>query len=741
MKTNTFLDFVTPNETKDLSEIFEIIKSDKYESEISEIRYALITNKDVLAQNLKKRLPAFTPSGTFRDRRAINKLDIHNGIIHLDFDKLELDELPLIKEKINKCAYTFASFISPSGRGIKVFVKAEANKDNHSELYLKIEAFYCELLEIKTDESVKDVSRLCFFSYDPELFMNSESEIFPSDNDEENFIENKQLSLDFCKDYTEKKVSYSLGSRNKFIHRFSCNANRFGISEDETLEHCLQNYDLNPSEIKATVKSVYRNNKHEFAKTANIAKSANNEKANKEEPENEIKNVDELLKNTPTIPNSVYNNLPNFLYESCKVFDDPRERDVFLTSAIAIISGCLPELTGTYFNATIHPNLFAFILAPPASGKGTMKNAKNLGDKIHAALIQNSKEKLEQYKIDEREYRKRHQRNNKSSTVDADEKEPTKPPFKVLFIPANSSSSKVYEHLNDSDGKGIICETEADTLGTVFKNDWGSYSDLLRASFHNERVSLSRKTDNLFVEINNPQLSVILTGTPNQILNIIPSAEDGLFSRFIFYTFSTPPIWKSPAPQEGKPNLSNYFNEKAEEMLLIYEMLTMYPTEVFLTENQWDKFNQYFSSLLTETNEIVSAEATSVVKRQGLIVFRFCMIFTALRKFENGETTSKMYCSDTDFNSALELIKVYTEHTVMIYTNLPGNSKEFKIQKPPKKQAFFNALPEEFTRKEAVKIGISLKIPQRSIDYLLRETWLNTHIVATDTGKYRKVRL
>ena len=75
--------------------------------------------------------------------------------------------------------------------------------------------------------------------------------------------------------------------------------------------------------------------------------------------------------------------------------------------------------------------------------------------------------------------------------------------------------------MQHNEEQGIICETEADTLGVVFKNEWGSYSDLLRKGFHHEKVSLSRKTNNEFVDINHPRISVALTGTPN-LVNEVP---------------------------------------------------------------------------------------------------------------------------------------------------------------------------------------------------------------------------
>ena len=111
--------------------------------------------------------------------------------------------------------------------------------------------------------------------------------------------------------------------------------------------------------------------------------------------------------------------------------------------------------------------------------------------------------------------------------------EPVKPPFKVVFIPANTSSAKLYDHLKDNGETGIICETEADTLGIVFKNEQGSYSDLLRKAFHHEKASISRKTNNECIDINNPRLSPLLYHV-EFIVNLCWNSHCGIrsFSKF-----------------------------------------------------------------------------------------------------------------------------------------------------------------------------------------------------------------
>jgi len=58
-------------------------------------------------------------------------------------------------------------------------------------------------------------------------------------------------------------------------------------------------------------------------------------------PENS-ENTDRIF-NTPTLPIEIYSNLPVILRESCDLFQDGIEKDVFLIASIAVLSGCLPK--------------------------------------------------------------------------------------------------------------------------------------------------------------------------------------------------------------------------------------------------------------------------------------------------------------------------------------------------------------------------------------------------------------
>jgi hypothetical protein len=738
-----FKNFVNKVEDKALLIITKEIKEGKYKSEIDLIRKYYSSGEIEKADKLKNKLLSFTTTGTFEGGRSSEKLIQYTGFIVLDIDDVATQELEIIKTKASKFNFTAAAFISPSGNGIKIIVNTNGIPENHLQTYNQVKSFYEKECNVTIDTSGKDLARTCFFSYDdncyrnisPEKFLIDSVNIPPLNKTEAENVTNEnpiQLTenvwlekLNQCIDFTNKKSEFIKGNRNNFIHQFACNCNREGIPQIYAETFALQNYNYDNSEVKATIKSAYKNNAHDFAKYANIANS------NTQEPT--IK--DEILLNMPYLPQEIFSELPSILKDGCSVFTDLRERDVFLTGALAIMSGCIPNMYGVYRAKEVYSNLFVFIIAPAASGKGALTFSKELGEKYHELLVKNSNEKRSLYKIELQEYKNRLVDKQKGSPP---EEPPTEPPFKVLFIPANNSSARVIQQLSEGDEMGIFCETEADSMGNVLKQDWGSYSDLLRKSFHHEHISYSRKTNKELVEIKNPQLSVALAGTPSQVQNLIQSAEDGLFSRFIFYTFKTNPVWINANDTLNGINFTKHFKELSVKVLSFVEFLLIEEKIEFqLTPAQWDQLNNFGNETLVELSTFICEDLSSTAKRLGLILFRFCMILTALRYFDNAESSKTFICSDKDFSIALKLIKTYQEHSVFMFKELPKNaSLTDKTMK-----TFFDSLPPNFQRKEAIALAeLNFQIKERTADLYLRKLITAKLLDKTKSGMYQKVK-
>lgn len=710
-------------ENRALLLIIKDIKEGKYRADIEPIRSLIASGNTEKADQLKRQLPAFTPSATFKGGRKADLLDQYSGYVHLDFDKLTPEQLDNAFQEITQIPFTFACFRSPSGKGLKVFVEVNTGSEQHDIAYKQVQAYYEKALGIPCDTKCKDITRLCFVSDDPDTYKNIHSQkfmvhtVFNENPVKQESIEipDYQALFENCIRFTEQKEQYHSGNRNNFVYLLACNCNRKGIPESITLDFISTNFDLSEPEIRASVKSAYN---HHFNEFANFAKSAKMQTNMNEQKQQQETIEEDYLKNTPAIPDEVYNQLPELIKSGVLAFTDLRERDVFLTGALSILSGCLPNVKGVYAQQIVYPNLFAFVIAPAASGKGALKFSKTLADKHHDQLVKSSKEEQQRYDSEMNEYKNRQRAKKKHEPA---EEPPEQPPFMVVFIPANSSYAKILSHLEQNQGEGIICETEADTMGNVLKQEWGGYSDMLRKAFHHERISSSKKTNNEYIEVNEPRLSVALSGTPSQVTGLIASAEDGLFSRFMFYAYKVEQQWRDVSPYASSINLTEHFNTLSEQVFQLIQFLKQYPTTIVLTQQQWQSLNDICSRWLIEVTTFTGDDAGSIVKRLGLVMYRMTMIFTALRKFENGDTSTSVFCNDSDFDTAVNLADLYLQHSLLMFHNLPKQNDNAVFRSGDNKRKFFNALPNDFKRAEAIELGKKYNLSTRSVDNLLKE--------------------
>ena len=192
--------------TVEVQKIIESIKIGTWKEKIEQIRYYISIGDDKKATELKRGLPGFTISASFQKRRKEEYIEYYSGLLHLDYDKL--DDVEELKAKVVKDPCTYAAFISPSGNGLKVLVKSNNNLSTHTHAFNALKERYDAMVGVESDRSVKDVTRLCFISYDPDLYFNENSEVF-NFNSSINDQVTTQKDLDWVWDFTSKKMAVS----------------------------------------------------------------------------------------------------------------------------------------------------------------------------------------------------------------------------------------------------------------------------------------------------------------------------------------------------------------------------------------------------------------------------------------------------------------------------------------------------------------------------------------------------
>ena len=431
----------------------------------------------------------------------------------------------------------------------------------------------------------------------------------------------------------------------------------------------------------------------------------------------------------PTFPETIYPMLPNFLQQITNYANSREDADLLLLGSLVVASACFPNVYGIYGGVTVYPNLFLFVSAQASAGKGRLSLCRRLVEPIHRQLRELNKLEQEEYRRQKAEYA--------ADKKNPDAEQPQEPPLRVLFVPANSSATAVFQILNDNEGVGLIFETEGDTLAQTFKTEHGNYSDGFRKAFHHEKISYLRRKDREYVTLEVPKLSALLSGTPRQVLSLIPDAENGLFSRFMFYYMNIRLQWIDVFACNENESLDRTFNRFGEQFFDFYLSLKQYENIRFsLSNSQQTTFNTYFEQIQQEYWELLGNDYVGTIRRLGLITFRITMILTILRIMDTGSINTAIICSDTDFQIAMEIVKVLLQHAAYVFRQLSQATTTIQIANP--KMILFQALPTQFDRAKYNEIATQLQIPQSTANKQIMRL-LNAGLITRQThGSYIK---
>ena len=451
-----------------------------------------------------------------------------------------------------------------------------------------------------------------------------------------------------------------------------------------------------------------------------------------EDEENEETGRSKSVK-TDTFSQTVGGQLPDILKRIVADAVSPVDADLLILGSLTVFSACLPNVYGVYDRREVFSNLFLYVTASASAGKGRLSLCRHLAAPLHRELREQYRKSMERYKQEQLQYIMNKKKGEAS--------EPEEPPFLTLFIPANSTATVVYQTLSQNNGVGLLFETEGDTLANAFNSDLGNYSDGFRKAFHHEMISYLRKKDREYVEITKPKFSAILSGTPEQVFNLIPSAENGLFSRFIFYVMPTEIVWHDMFDASEGPTADELFKEIGGDFYQFHKLLGAQPIRFTLKQEQQRRFNAFFSKTQAEYAALFGNDIIASVRRLGLILFRFAMILTVLRQMDEGAfplalddgKEALLVCTDADFDTALAMVKVLLQHTVRVFQALPRRTeRRFRQDRRQRTESFMQtflaALPDAFSRsgylQTAADMGINEKTAERYIAELCRSGML-----------------
>ena len=759
-----------------LEEFVKLLRGERWKVQVEEYQRLKASGRETEAKKLKRKLAALVIAGRCDGSHAETNLKQWSGDAMLDVDKCN-GRVSEFLQVLKDTPWVKAAWRSVSYDGLKLVVRVEAESvDEYRMAYALVAWHVAQLLAFPCDMSCKNPTRPCFASYDPEAFFRPDTEVFPwrrfvtehPDRVGEILAELKVktpagasgppvaasgMLHTFFNEFLEQNPFVD-GKKNEFLLKLGRIARYKGVGEEELARlktlavERLAGMGCAAGDIPPRIDSGYRyadmNKGPETpvfrahkAQGSPMRYSEPNE--GEEEAELEKLEADKLRREVPCLPDELFDRLPDFLKRGLTHVRNKRERDILLLSMITNISGCLPGVRMNYGGMVYSADLYLVALAGSGRGKGVMQLAA-----ILPAAIQEYYDELN--RKDEREYRQKLLKWNLEERLAAQEKRvpdldqcPEMPVERILKVAPNISKSQLILALEAGGAVGLVMNaSELDMISSAMHQEYGKHDDVMRAASQHEEVSSYFKTDHRLVIVSDPHLALCASGTPAQLHKFISSLENGMYSRVAFYVGQAHWEYKSANPGKARLDMRAYFKGMGEELLRMFIFLSGSPTEVVFTEEQWKEHTERFRTYLREVVAEDDDSPGAIVLRHGLMMSRIAMVLTALRKCEPQWNTSEWECSDEDFHTAMQIVDVLLEHSLLLSTSMDDTAGRIRPVK-----AFFKLrpvlkkMPREFTYPELMAAANEAGLPTASVKrYLLRLVYYQ--IVEKEDGKYRK---
>lgn len=410
--------------------------------------------------------------------------------------------------------------------------------------------------------------------------------------------------------------------------------------------------------------------------------------------------------------------LPSLLANILPLAQDEGQGYALMIASICACASVLDGCNFMYAGRLQHLNLYSCCVAPAASGKSILSVARDILRDVHDYKRKTSESLYSSYRARLKELQPAER-----------ELEPA-PPLLSHYLPADTSVSALLKTIADNDGGGIIWESELDTLTRNFRSDYGNFSDGLRNNWGGESISYNRKTNRELLEISDPHFCCVVSCTPLQVPKFFGSAENGLFSRFLFSRLPTSLEWRSQwDAQDSAPIVS----ETARALFDLYQIAKQSPAQVIFNEEQRAKHTQYFDSLQMSMYGLLGDEMLAVVRRAGVAWGRIVSVLCCLHAYSCGAWVTKLYAYDWCCDAAYCIIERAVSDCAEVLLTLPAESATRGGRKDAERQAIYNALPSQFDIKS---------LPQsmgQASKYRLLRLWLDEGLVTKDGTSYNKI--
>lgn len=556
-----------------------------------------------------------------------------------------------------------------------------------------------------------------------------------------------RMSAKYQREHAERIFSNALTTRHGEVHLGTA----FHLAETANVKLCnteVMNNRRNTENTENTPSKVLTH-AHVYNKVENDEPDESEELLNGSDPNQPL----------PTFPEADW---PKILLLIMSYATSPTQRDVMLIGALTAIGASMEQYVRCPYAGKLQsPCLQSFIVAPSASGKGILSLIRLLVEPIHDEIRQQVATEVKAYKKEKAAY---DVMGKERSKVEA----PQMPKNRMFLISGNNTGTGILQNIMDANGTGLICETEADTISAAIGSEYGHWSDTLRKAFDHDRLSYNRRTDQEYREVKKSYLSVLLSGTPAQVKPLIPSTENGLFSRQLFYYMHGIWAWINQF-ESGEADLEAIFTDIGLEWKKQLDLMKTHGVHTLrLTDEQKQEFNTLFSDLFFRSGLANDNEMSSSIARLAVNTCRIMAEVAMIRalecdqpyQFKNSSihllTPDKEIATDNikdgiitrwdvtitaeDFKAVLELVIPLYRHATHILSFLP--STEVKHRANADRDALFEAMGNQFTRAQLSEQATIMKIkPNTAFGWLNRLIKKGLFTNADDKGIYTRTHV
>ena len=398
--------------------------------------------------------------------------------------------------------------------------------------------------------------------------------------------------------------------------------------------------------------------------------------------------------------------LPESVQQMISLASTPEEQDIILMATLAAASACVPNLYFTYgpTGKKYYANLQCFILAAAASGKGIANQA------------------LEMVRVIDEQY--------------------------PMLIAGDSTLPAFYKALEEQGGCGYMHESEGSVITDIWKSSAANYNTVLRKAAEHEPISRNRVKG--ASEIKSPRLSMLLTGTFGQYKALVPSVENGYFSRLLTVVIrGTNPFDKRYVSSKGGQSVIP--KQVGLRLLRTYEQLmNAGEREWSLTDAQKERLGEHLETEYSTLIGLLGDNFHSAVIRMAVQIERMAMVLTAMR-IQNTEyriqtesdselMNEKILCTDEDYETAEMIGNKMLLHMAAAYRMIDGDAQDVvpEIKPLDQRKVLFDQLKPEYKLQELITEAKSQGISRATV-IRWNDAWQEQGMVSKiEYGHYRK---